>query len=677
MHGLEFLRDLITIFGVSLVVVLVLHRLRFPTITGFLVSGMLLGPHGFSLISDIGRIEVLAEVGVVMLLFTIGMEFSLATLKRLWGAALLGALVPIAANAALGASAAALLGLPLGSGIYIGFLVGLSSTVIPLKALSDRGQVDSPHGRAATGVAVFQDLLVIPMMLLTPYLAGRMTEAGVSPGWTLVEPLLALGQAFLVIAVVLVVALWLVPRLLTRLTEMDSREVFIIALFFICLGTAWLTSEVGLSLALGAFLAGLVISESEYGHQALADILPFRDSLNSLFFVSIGMLMSPEVVVRMPVQVLAAAAGIIVLKLLMIGGVLLMIGQRPTVALQAGLALAQVGEFSFVLMRFGAGYNLMSDLASQVFLSSAVITMLVTPLILAASPPLLKLVQEWEDRGWWKPARDLRHPETSPASAMEGHVIIVGYGFNGRNLARVLKEIEVPYVVLEMNPTAVREARADGETIVYGDASSLGILDQLGAASARVLVLAISDPASTRRAVALAARRYPGLHIVVRTRYLTEVDDLYRLGAQVVIPEEVETSMEIFAQVVEMFGVPRQALIKHARRIRAERYGVFRMGRAAGRHEGAISPIGPYLASADVKICAITSGSPAAGRSLRELDLRRATGATVLAVMRSGQVAANPAPDTSLNEGDAVVLVGGTEQIATAVEALTGAGGEG
>jgi CPA2 family monovalent cation:H+ antiporter-2 len=674
-HGLEILRDLSIIFGTSVLVVLVLHRLRFPTITGFLLSGLAVGPHGLGLISDTERIQTLADAGVILLLFTVGMEFSLATLRRLLGPALMGALLPLATFSLIGLAAAPLLGLTREQGIFLGFLVSISSTVIPLKALAERGAIDSPHGRAASGVAVLQDLLIIPMMLLTPYMAPGRAAAG-DP---VVDLALALGQAAVVIAGFLIVSLWVVPRLLERLADLKSREVFLISIFFICMGTAWLTSLVGLSLALGAFLAGLVISESEYGHQAMADMVPFRDSLNSLFFVSVGMLMDPGVLLERPAGVLLATTGIVVVKFLLIGGTLLLIGQRPTVALQAGLALCQVGEFAFVLMRHGSGHGLLASGESDVFLASSVITMLVTPLLLAAAPSLLSLVRGWEEKGWWRPARDLAHPKDE-LDSMSGHVIIVGYGFNGRNLARVLREIGIPYVILEMNPETVRTARADGEPILYGDATSPGILDRLRASHARVLVLAISDPVSTRRAVAVVRRLFPQLITIVRTRYLEEVDQLYGLGAQVVIPEEVETSMEIFSRVLEMYGVPRDALVKHARRIRAERYGLFRGGRPVegtaprapeAADAGAMAGIRALLSSMETQIVSLPPGARAAGRSLRELDLRGPAGARVLAVLRRDEVAVNPSPDMLLEESDRLVLMGQPSEIGAALDRLT------
>jgi len=674
MHGVGFLGDLILIFGVSLLVVLVLNRLRLPTITGFLISGMILGPQGLSLVSDTQRIELLADVGVILLLFTVGIEFSLARLRLLWGTVLAGGLLPVLACAALGWGAASWLGLSRGEGIFLGFLVSLSSTVIPLKALAERGQIDAPHGRAATGIAVFQDLLVIPMMLLAPHLAsGAAIPGGVTSATQLLSPLLALAKAAAVVAGVLLVALWAVPRLLARLAALKSREVFVISIFFICLGTAWITGQLGLSLAFGAFLAGLVISESEFGHQALADMVPFRDSFNSLFFVSAGMLMAPSAIAEMPGTVIGAALGIMVLKLAMIAGVMLLTGKRPTVALQVGLALSQVGEFAFVLMRFGSGLGLMAGAPGQVFLTSAVITMVVTPVLLAASGWVVSVVQRWEESRWWRPAKDLRDAE-GPAASMRGHVVIVGYGFNGRNLARVLKEIEIPHVVLEINSETVRRARAEGETIMYGDASSRDVLEKLGAAHARVLVLAISDPVSTRRAVAVARRQFPSLHIVVRTRYLTEVDELYTLGAQCVIPEEVETSMEIFARVLAQYGFPREALVKHARRIRAERYGLFLAGRrgaeAAASQDPALSSLKRPAGRSEVQVCQIPSGSPAAGQTLRSLDLQSQTGATLLAVMRDGTISVGPSPETRIQEGDSLVFGGSPEQIGSVLDRL-------
>jgi len=673
MQGLDLLRDLLIIFGVSVLVVLLLHRLRLPTITGFLLSGVLLGPHGLSLVSDLERIELLADVGVMLLLFTIGLEFSFAQVRRLWATALAGAVTPVVATSALCAVAAGFMGLSPQQGIFLGFLLSLSSTVIPMKALSDRGQIDSPHGRVAVGVSVFQDLIVIPMMLLTPYLASAGVAAGAGASSVLLDLALTLLQSVAVVAGVLGVAMWLVPRLLSKLAALKSREIFIISIFCVCLGTAWVTSALGLSLALGAFVAGLVISESEFAHQALADMLPFRDSLNSLFFVTIGMLLDPAFVISAPVAVLASAVAVMILKLGLIGGALMASGQRPTVALQAGLALSQVGEFAFVLLRFASGYELMSDAVSQVFLTSAVITMIVTPLLMKASGPLTALALRGEEKGLWRPPKDLR-PVEEPGEGLSDHVIIVGYGFNGRNLARVLKEIGIAYVALEMNPETVREAREKGESIVYGDAASPGILERLAAARARVLVVAISDPVSTRRTVAVARAHFPALHVVVRTRYLTEVDELYRLGAGVVIPEEVETSMEIFSRVLEQFGVPREALVKHARRIRTERYGVFIGGRPAqapaeGHH---LAGLKPFIAPLEVQVCSLNPDSAAAGRSLQELDIRAGSGATVLAVVREGRIAASPAPGMRLGPGDAVVLAGNAEQVGVAVGLLMG-----
>ncbi|HEY3175220.1 MAG TPA: cation:proton antiporter [Candidatus Polarisedimenticolia bacterium] len=678
MQGLDLLRDLVVIFGVSVLVVLLLHRLRLPTITGFLVAGMLLGPHGLSLISDLKRIEVLADAGVVLLLFTVGIEFSLATLRRLWGSALAGGLVPLGVTVALGAGIVPLAGgwllpggggMSVGQGIFLGFLVSLSSTVIPLKALADRGQIDSPHGRATIGVAVLQDLMVIPMMLLVPHLGPGSASGGMMG---LVSPALALVQAAAVVAGILVVALWAVPRLLLLLASLKSREVFVISIFCVCLGTAWATSSMGLSLALGAFLAGLAVSESEFGHQALADVVPFRDSLNCLFFVSIGMLMDPGFALRMPLAVAGWAGAIIVFKLALIGGALLIAGQRPTVALQAGLALCQVGEFAFVLMRFASGSHLLPDAPGQVFLTASVATMIVTPLLYAGSSPILAIARRWEDKGWWRPAKDLREPPDR-IEALSDHVVIVGYGFNGRNLARVLGEIGIQHVVLEMNPETVRSARREGEPILYGDASSPGILERLGAARARVLVLAISDPVSTRRAVAVARRSFPALHIVVRTRYLTEVDELYRLGAEVVIPEEVETSMEIFSRVLQQYGVPPEILVKHARRIRTERYGVFISERpaAAGDAEpGSLPKLAPLIAHAQVQVCTIPSDSAAVGKELGEVDLPGTTGAAVLALMRGREIIPGPSPRTLLAAEDLLVLAGTPEQIGPAVDAL-------
>ncbi len=532
--GLEFLKTLVIIFGVSAFVVFLLQKLKVPSIVGFLIAGAALGPHGFGMIREIREVELLAEVGVILLLFTIGLEISLKNLKRIRSAVLGGGfsqvLLTLLATAAI---AYPFLG-KLNESLFIGFLVALSSTAIIMKMLLDRAEMDSPHGRLSMGILIFQDLCVVPLMLLIPILAGNQ---GSFPGllWTM-------AKSAAILFLVIFSARWLVPNILHQIVHTRSRELFVITVILLCLGTALLTSELGLSLALGAFLAGLVISESDYAYQAISDILPFKDSFNGLFFISVGMLMDLRFLSQNPLLILFSVILILLLKTSTGFFSVHLLGHPVRVSLQTGLQLAQIGEFSFVLAMAGKSAGLITESLYQLFLSSSVLTMLLTPFIVQYSPNVSIWISSKRVLARLDRMKRKAEKEGFP-SRREGHVIIVGFGLNGRNLAEVLKEASVPYVALELNNYTVLEMKKKGEPIFYGDGTSLEILHKLGIDAARLMVIVISDPASTRRIVQIARKSNSRLYIIVRTRYLTEVDDLIQLGANEVIPEEFETSI--------------------------------------------------------------------------------------------------------------------------------------
>src|SRR5437867_805122 len=468
------LKDLAVIFAVSLVVILVFHRLKLPALPGFIVSGVLLGPNALGLVSDVHRVEGLAEVGVILLLFTIGIEFSLGRLREMGRQVVIGGGLQMGLTVAVAGALAAGLGLPWPVALFLGCLVALSSTALVLKGLTDKGEIDAPHGRLATGALIFQDLCVVPMMLVLPFLAGR--AAGGPSGL-----LLALGKAVLVVIGLLVVARTVVPRALAEILKTRSRELFLIAIILLGTLTALGTAAAGASLALGAFLAGLVISESDYGHQAMAELLPFRDVFISLFFVAVGMLVQVQFVRDHPLLALGGVGVIMGGKTITAAVGPALLGYSGRVALLAGLAVSQIGEFSFVLAREGRAAGLLAEGPYQTFLAVAVFTMLLTPFLLEA----------------------------------------------GR---------------------------------------------------ARMLVAAISDPAATRRMVRVARALNPRIHIIARTRYVAEIPELTRLGADVVIPEEFETSVEIFARVLAHYNVARQDIERLVEQIRASHYQALRGG---------------------------------------------------------------------------------------------------
>jgi CPA2 family monovalent cation:H+ antiporter-2 len=658
MPHVEFIRDLVVIFGVSIAVVLVFHRLRLPSIVGFLLAGALVGPSGLNLVDDTARVELLAEVGVALLLFSIGLDISLARLARIRVFALSGGgLQVLLTVAATTVSVFALSSASLRSSIFWGFLIALSSTAIVLKILMEREELDAPHGRLALAILIFQDLIVVPMMLVLPWLGGQL-------GGGALEITVTLGRSLLLIGAILLAARWLVPKALALVVRARSRELFIIAILLICASIAWLAETQGLSLALGAFIAGMVISESEYSHQALADIMPFRDSFISLFFVSIGMLLDLHAFMRMWPVLLLLTVGVLVLKGAVAGGVTLGLGYPIRVAALVGLALSQVGEFSFVMAQAGRHYGLLSPHGDQLFLAISILTMVVTPLLIQWGPAVLMRAGSTASLpAWLNRAPTADAPSAAPAH--RDHVIIAGFGLNGRNLARVLKEVGISYLILDLYAETIRRGQAQGEPIYYGDVTQREVLERMGIGRARLLVLAVSDPFATRRVIPVARQANPEIHIVARTRYVREVEELLRLGADEVVPEEFETSLEIFELVLREYDVSPREIKRKQEEVRREGYARLR--------REAMEPYtghGELPIEVDVHYQPVPAGSPLIGRRLADLRLHDHGGVHVPAIIRRGQTHAGPDGAWRLEVDDCLVMTGAREAIGRAIRAL-------
>jgi CPA2 family monovalent cation:H+ antiporter-2 len=650
----RLLADIVVIFAVAVAVLLLCHRLRLPTLIGFLLTGTLAGPHGLGLVEAVHEVELLAEVGIVLLLFVIGIEFSLKDLLRIKRQVLAGGFLQVGLTILAAFALGHYLGLAIGPAIFGGFLICLSSTAIVLRLLQEKAEMDSPHGRLVLAVLIFQDIAVVPMMLFAPLLAGA---AG--------DPLRALmvlaAKGAGIIVLVLVAAEWLVPRLLLLVTRTRSRELFLLSIAAMCFAIAWLTAGVGLSLALGAFLAGLIISESEYSHQALGNILPLRDIFTSFFFVSVGMLLDVRLLVEQPTLILLSTLVVFLLKSLVASLVGLALGYPLRTALVAGLGLAQVGEFSFVLSRAGLGYGLLDGHLYPLFLAVSLLTMLATPLAMSLAPGLADRIcaLPWPQvlkRGLFAASLGMeQHP-----NRLEDHLIIAGFGVNGHNVARAARAARIPYVVIEMNPETVRQEKAAGESIYYGDASQEEVLRHAGIERARVLVAAIPDPAAVRCAVAEARRLHPGLYIVARTRFVQEMPPLYELGADAVIPEEFETSVAIFARVLFKYLVPLGEIEKFAAEIRADGYGLFRQAGGSFRGLGELSR---HLRGIEIATLRIEEGAELAGRTLAQLNLRREHGVAVVAAWRQGELISNPDGDFQIHPGDELVVLAAPDKL--------------
>ncbi|MBX3293777.1 MAG: cation:proton antiporter [Acidobacteria bacterium] len=661
MHTPQLFTDLLIILLASVPVAFLCVRLKLPLIAGFMVAGMAIGPYGLGLIKNTGAIEVLAEIGVMLLLFTIGLEFSPTRLKEMRRNVLIGGGLQVTITIAAVTLVAFLLGRAWNQALFFGFLIALSSTAIVLKSYVERNEVDSPHGRVSIGILIFQDLSILMMLLLIPLIgnAGDMTLA---------EALKQLTISVIAMAAIVVVSWFLIPPLLSRIVSLRSPEVFLLTVVFLLLAFSWVTSHLGMSLALGAFIAGVVIANSDYSHQSETEVLPFRDVFNGIFFVSIGLLLSLATLFENIGFVAVLVVSLMLLKASVVWMVVRILGNPQRVAIVAALGLAQIGEFSFVLAKAGQGAGLLPDADYQSFLAASVISMLATPFLIAWAPNIgfaMQRVLSDGGRGDIENCEDDIHMTSS--GGLTQHVIIVGYGLNGRNLARVLRTVGVPYTILDLQADVVKKAKVDGEKINFGDATRRDVLIHAGIDNAWVLVLALSDPPAARRAVRQARQCNPNLHIIVRTRYTSEITELTGLGANEVIPEEFETSIEIFARVLHRFGMPRPTIEDQIARVRRQKYEMLRSPSIPQPAAASLETVLQQLVTETIRV---EANSPVVGKSLGELDLRGKTGATVLAVVHEDDTNVSPGANYTLCEGDTLLISGSAAKIEKAIEMI-------
>lgn len=646
-----FFSNILIVTGLSAAVLYICHLLKIPVIIGFLITGIIAGPQAFGLIRDLESVQVLAEIGIIMLLFTIGIEFSFQNLFQFKRPALVGGSIQIAFTGLIVFSISLYAGLPLTESILIGFIVSLSSTAIVMKLLQERAEVDTPHGGTVLGILIFQDIIVVPMMLMIPILAG----AGQAGRGVSLNQLLQIGAVLLLIAA----ARWAVPRALFMVTRTRSRELFFLSLIVICLGIAWATNKAGLSLALGAFLAGLIISESEYSHEALSHLLPFRDVFMSFFFISIGMLLDLSYFLSKPILLVFLAAAVIVIKSLFAGLASGFVGLPVRNVVMAGLALGQIGEFSFILSATGLSAGLLTQAHYQDFLAVSILTMIATPFLIMGAPRFARLTSRMRFLGGLD--RDIVERSRRDGITESNHLIIVGFGLNGRNLARAARKGGIPYVIIEMNPIVIREERAKGEPIFYGDATTKNILEHANIAAARSIVVVINDPAAAARIVWLSRKLNPRIYIIVRTRFIREIENFTALGANEVIPEEFETSVEIFSRVLRNYLLPKDEIEGLIGEIRAEGYDMLRSVDPEALTCSDFRACLPELHMTSVRL---PEKSPLAGTSLAESGIRNDFGLTLMALVRGNESITNPSANIIFMPGDVLVLAGHTGEIA-------------
>jgi CPA2 family monovalent cation:H+ antiporter-2 len=655
MH-LPILTDVLVLLGVSLGIVYLTRGVRMPSLLGFLITGVLLGPHGLGVVDRVEEVEQLAEVGVILVLFVIGLEFSLKDLLRMRASLLVGGTIQVFGVVGVAFALLTALGVPPRQAVFVGLIASLSSTAVVLTLLQQRAEVDAPHGRASLAILIYQDLMIVPMMLIIPVLG--------SGGGSLAPALGAFAVKTLgILVLVIVSARWVVPQVLDRIVRTRSRDLFLLAVVTLCLLVAWGAAEAGLSLALGAFLAGLIISESEYSLQAMSDILPLRDLFASFFFISIGMLLDVGLVIQAPAILLGLVVGVIALKWSVgsLAGIALRLPLRAAVL--TGMALSQVGEFSFLLAETGMAEGLIDESLFQWFVVAAVGTIGVTPLLVAQGERLAGMVEGLPLPSRLKLGGLSVDPPSESDALKRDHVVVIGFGVNGHNVARAADVAGIPYVAIDMNPNVVRAERARGVPIHYGDGTQAPVLEHAGIGRARVAIAAISDAAATRQITALVRQLSPGCRIIARTRYVSEVEPLQRAGADLVIPEELETSVEIVARVLASYLVPRREIETFLAEIRAGGYGILRTPTVTGP---TMADLGASLTDLEISTLKVDAGSPLAGVRLGDTDLRRLYGVNVVAMRRGEGLIPNPGPDSVIQADDALIVLGLAEEISAA-----------
>lgn len=647
----DTLELVLVLLASTVCVVVVFRSLRLPPLLGYLLVGVAVGPFALAWIPDTDEGRRLAEFGVVFLMFSIGLEFSLAKLFQLRRAVFGLGFAQVAFTLVAVLAAATLAGAPWQAALAVGGALAMSSTAIVLRLLAERMQLETDHGKDIVGVLLFQDLAVVPLLIVIPAIAEGSGELAQRLG-------IALFKAALVLAVLLFVGQRLMRGWFHVVARRRSHELFILNVLLITLGLAWLTDRAGLSLALGAFLAGMLIAETEYRHQVEEDIRPFREVLLGLFFVTTGMRLDVVAVAANFPLMLALTALLITLKFASVAALSRLFGAAPGSALRSGLALAQAGEFGLVLMVQAQSLGLLEREFSQLILAAMLLSMLAAPFVIQVSD---KLVLRWSSAEWMQQSLAL-HRVAAQSLATEGHVIVCGYGRTGQRLAHLLEHEHIDCIALDTDPERVRGAAAAGERVVYGDASRRETLVAAGVARSRALVVTFADTQVALRILHHVRMLNPALPVIVRTLDDADMDRLITAGAAEVVPETFESSLMLASHALVLLGVPLRRVVRRVREVREQRYSLMR-GFFHGGTDEAEDPDEarePRLHSVN-----LTPGAHASGRNLGELRLDK-LGVHISTLRRQDLRMISPGPQTVLQAGDVIVLLGTPEQLAAA-----------
>lgn len=652
------LYDVGVIFLLAIIVLLICNSFKVPTVLGFLLTGILAGPDLLNLVGEESSINVFAEIGVVLLLFSIGIEFSIKDLIKIRRQVIFGGALQLFGTIILIAICAYFIGLKFKEALFIGILFSLSSTAIVLKTLQEGGRIHSPQGRSSMAILIFQDIAVVPVMLLVPYLSPSSTGFDWVFVWIIIKGILTvIGVIFL--------SRFIMPKLLFAVAKSKSNELFLLTILMVCLFVAWLTAQLGLSLSLGAFLAGLIISESEYSHEAFGTILPFRDVFTSFFFISIGLLVNIGFLLSHLPLIIAIAACVLLLKAAIAGGAIFLTGHNARIALLAGLFVSQVGEFSFILAETGSDLNAIGHSNYQLFLAVSILTMAATPSLIQKSDRL----SNWVNDKLMSDAMKQRFPRLIKSAIsnqnlelkLTDHLVMIGFNESGKNIAKVLKMASIQFVAIDSDPEVVLAARNKKNVrVLYGNATNASVLKHAGIDKARAVVINLNNPAEIKGVVSEIRKQSKTCHIIATAGSLKEMSLILEAGVNEAVSAQFETSVELITRILSRYLVPRNEIDDFVVRFRGLNYSMMRTIRY---EQQGLQDYRLEISDTEILTFKIRKESPLSGKQLSDLQLRTQWGISVLAIKRNGEIFANPSGDMSVNENDILVVFGSHEYV--------------
>lgn len=652
----QFLTEIVALIVAGALIAYICFRLKLVPIVGFLLAGVLIGPNALGLVRDQALVDATAEIGVILLLFTIGIEFSLEKLARIQKLIFGGGTMQVVLSILLTMLVLLAFGVDWKTGVFTGMLVALSSTAIVLKLLADKGEANSEHGQVGLGLLIFQDLAIVVMVLLIPVLSpSGSTGSG--------EIVFALGKAVAIIAAVLLIARRIMPKILEVVAKTCSPELFLLTVIAICFGTAYLTSLAGVSLSLGAFLAGLMVSESRFSQHALSETLPLQILFSATFFVSVGMLLDVNFLIRNLPIVIAVIVAVLIIKIATTWFAVRVLGYATPVAAASALMLAQIGEFSFVLERAGREVGLFpmgaATAGSQTFIAATVVLMVLTPMLMSVGSGLsAKIVRKREIAG--APVDD-GGESLGEALALEDHVIVAGYGEAARYLVRVLAGSGIPYVITTLSPGGANEADSEGLPVVRGDATKPFLLRHVGIDNAKMMVIADDNPAMSHRITSVARSLNPTMRIVVRTRYTGEVHELAAAGADTVIAEELESIVQLFGEVLRDYRIPATEIEAYEEIARSNGYAELLSDKI--EIDNSVFRCETDEDCFDSRTVKVREGAPIVGKSMSALMMLGDFGLSLKNLRRNGSDI-DPSSDLIFEPGDELELSGSTQAFA-------------